>query len=169
MSLQQFESLNVGVVARFTGKGRFQTEISVRGGRFIADEPLEAGGDGLGPTPYELLSSALAACTVMTLKLYAGRKGWELPPFSVEVAHSVVPGGADGAPPRDRFERHIAMGNGLDPGRSHKLLEIADKCPVHRTLLRGFIVETTVGPTSQRPTGEPPGQHEQDLEAACAD
>src|SRR5688572_1439102 len=95
------ETPSHNVIARATGKGRFQAEIAVRGGTIIADEPVEAGGLGSGPTPYELLSGALAACTAMTLRLYAARKGWMLPPFSVAAAHRIVPAGADGTPPRD--------------------------------------------------------------------
>lgn len=168
MALHQFESPNSGVIARSTGTGRFQTEISVRGGTFLADEPAEVGGEGSGPTPYELLSSALAACTVMTLRLYAGRKGWELPPFAVEVAHSLLPGSGD-MPPRDLFARHIGFSEGVNDERRLKLLEIADKCPVHRTLMRGFVVETTLGPPSDHPSGELAAQHERDLETAWED
>lgn len=167
MALRQYESPDSGVVARPTGKGRFQTELSVRGASFLADEPVEVGGEGTGPTPYELLSAALAACTAMTLRLYAGRKGWELPPFTVEVAHSIVPGADDRTPPRDRFSRHIAFDAEMAGERREKLLEIADKCPVHRTLMRGFIIETSLGPTSEHPPGEPSSQHERDLEQVC--
>jgi putative redox protein len=169
MALHQYESPNTGVVATPTGNGRFQAEISVRGRTFLADEPVEVGGEGTGPTPYELLSAALAACTAMTIRLYAERKSWTLPPFSVEVAHSLLPGGADGSPPRDRFERHIGFSEQMNPEWVQKLLEIADKCPVHRTLMRGFIVETSLGESSEHPAGEPAGQHKQDLEAVCAD
>lgn len=169
MTLRQFESPNMGVVARPTGNGRFQAEIRVGGSTFLTDEPMEVGGAGTGPTPYELLSAALASCTAMTLRLYADRKGWQLPPFSVEVAHSLLPAGTDGSPPRDRFDRHIAFDEDLEPERRQKLLEVADKCPVHRTLMRGFIVATSLGPTSEHPSGEPVAQHGRDLEAACQD
>ncbi len=168
MALHQYESRDTGVVARPTGFGRFQAEIAVRGGTILADEPVEAGGGGTGPTPYELLSAALAACTAMTLRLYAERKGWTLPPFAVEVAHSVRPG-EDGAPPRDHFERHIAFDIELDEARRMKLLEIADKCPVHRTLMRGFTISTRLGRPSDHPAGEPPGRHERDMERAMPD
>ena len=116
MALHQNQSIDSGVVARPTGFGRFQAEISVRGSTILADEPIEVGGGGTGPTPYELLSGALAACTAMTLKLYAERKGWTLPPFAVEVAHSITPG-EDGAPPRDHFARHIGFETPLDEER----------------------------------------------------
>lgn len=157
------------VIARATGKGRFQAEIAVRGGTILADEPVEAGGDGTGPTPYELLAAALAACTAMTLKLYAERKGWTLPPFSVEAAHAIVPALADGTPPRDRFTRHIAFEGPLGPAEAEKLLGIADKCPVHRTLMRGFEIVTDIGSGAAPLPAEPATQHERDMEAACRD
>jgi putative redox protein len=158
------------VIARPTGKGRFQAEIAVRGGNIIADEPVEAGGGGTGPTPYELLAAALAACTAMTLKLYAERKGWTLPPFSVEAAHRIVPAGADGTPSRDVFNRHIAFEGPLGPEEQAKLLGVADKCPVHRTLMRGFEIVTDVGSGAAAPIPvEPAAQHERDMEDACRD
>ena len=155
-----------GVIAQATGDGRFRTAIQVRGTRILADEPVEVGGDGSGPTPYELLSAALAACTSMTLLLYADKKGWALPPFSVEVAHSLVRDGAEGRR-RDRFDRHLAFAERLDAERDAKLLEIADKCPVHRTLMRGFEIRTTVGSPEQHPSGEPATEHERQMEQAC--
>ena len=150
------------VIARPTGRGRFQAEIAVRGGTILADEPIEVGGGGTGPTPYELLSAALAACTAMTLKLYAERKGWSLPPFSVEAAHSAVAA-------RDRFTRQIAFEGPLAPEQEAKMLEIADKCPVHRTLVRGFEIVTHVGSGAAHPPAEPAAQHERDMEKVCAD
>ena len=118
-----------------------------------------------GPTPYELLSAALAACTAMTLRLYAGRKGWPLPPFEVEVAHSFVPGD----PPRDRLSRRIAFEGGIDEERHARLLEIADRCPVHRTLARGFEVVTLADAAPTLLPADPPEQHERDMEQACAE
>ena len=168
MALHQFESPNSGVVARPTGNGRFQAAIAFRGGTLLADEPVEVGGNGTGPTPYELLSGALAACTAMTLKLYAERKDWTLPPFSVEAAHSVQPG-SDGAPPRDRFARAIVFDGALDPEQQAKLLDVADKCPVHRTLMRGFEITTQIGTATAHPPGEPASRHESDMEDACRD
>jgi putative redox protein len=168
MALHQFESPSSGVVARPTGNGRFQAAIAFRGGTLLADEPVEVGGTGTGPTPYELLSGALAACTAMTLKLYAERKGWTLPPFSVEAAHSVQPGD-DGAAPRDRFAREITFEGPLDDEQQAKLLEVADKCPVHRTLMRGFEITTHIGTGGVHPPGEPAIQHECDMEDACRD
>lgn len=167
MALNPYERTDTGVVARPTGFGRFQAEIEVRGGTLLVDEPVEVGGGGTGPTPYELLSAALAACTAMTLRLYAERKGWDPPAVAVEVAHSIVPG-QSGAPPRDHFARHIAFEGALDDERRAKLVEIADKCPLHRTLLRGFTISTSVGSTAAPPAGEP-ALHAREMEKACAD
>lgn len=157
------------VVARPTGKGRFQTEVQVRGGALLLDEPREAGGDGTGPTPYELLSAALAACTAMTIQLYATRKGLTLPPYSVEAAHSIVPAGSSGAAPHDRFERHVNFAGPIPPEIREKVLDIAEKCPVHRTLMRGFEIVTRAE-ESEAPDhveGEAPRQHADDMDAAC--
>lgn len=165
----QFLEANSAVTARPTGRGKFQAEIALRGGTILADEPVEVGGGGTGPTPYELLSAALAACTAMTLKLYAERKGWTLPPFVVEAAHSIVPATAAGAPPRDLFTRVIRIDGETNVEQQSKLIEIADKCPVHRTLMRGFEIVTEVGAGPAHALGEPAVQHERDMEAACAD
>ena len=168
MALKAFETPDTGVIAQATGAGKFETAIRVRDTTILADEPVEVGGGGGGPTPYELLSAALAACTSMTLHLYAERKRWTLPPFAVEVAHSLVPG-SDATPPRDRFDRHIAFADPIDPAQRAKLLEIADKCPVHRTLMRGFEVGTTLGPPEEHPPGAPAIEHELQMEQACED
>ena len=159
---EQAQQNPLGVIARPTGRGRFQAEISVPGGHILADEPVEAGGGGTGPTPYELLSAALAACTAMTLKLYAERKGWTLPPFSVEAAHSR---GAE----RDIFTREIVFEGALDSEQEAKLLEIADKCPVHRTLMRGFEIVTHVGVPGEHLEPELPASHQAQMEQALSD
>jgi putative redox protein len=170
MALGQYESGDSAVVARPTGAGRFQARIDLRGGPILADEPVEVGGLGSGPTPYELLSAALAACTAMTLRLYAERKQWTLPGFEVEVAHAIVPPEVAGAAPRDRFTRRIVFDAPVDGEREARLVEIADRCPVHRTLMRGFeIVTETAGPeVPPLAPAEPAAQHERDMEEACA-
>ncbi|MFD1612268.1 OsmC family protein [Sphingomonas tabacisoli] len=166
--MAQDQNLDRGAIARWAGPGPFQARIEVRGVEIPADEPVEVGGNGTGPTPYELLSAALATCTLMTLRLYASRKGWELPPFTVEVTHEIVPDGAGGRP-RDLFRRHIAFEGALDPARHGKLLEIAEKCPVHRTLMRGFEIRTELGEPAAHPKGELATRHERDMERACAE
>lgn len=120
-----------------TGEGRFQMRISAPGATFLADEPVEAGGLGSGPNPYDLLASALGACTAMTIRLYAERKGWPLDQVEVRVLHANI-----GA--RDRFAREIVLHGALDDSRRARLLEIASRCPVHRTLERGSEVITVL-------------------------
>jgi len=168
MAMQTHDGPPAGIIARPTGRGKFETALSVRSATIIADEPEEVGGGGAGPTPYELLSAALAACTSMTISLYAARKGWELPGFRVEVAHRVV-AGTGGAPPRDRFDRIIAFDVPPDEERRARLLEIADKCPVHRTLSRESAIVTCTAAPDVHPEGEPPGRHERDMEQVCED
>lgn len=159
MTPQPFDESS-GVFAELTGNGRFQTALRLGGATILADEPVAVGGLASGPTPYELLSASLAACTAMTMRLYAEHKGFDLPPFRVEVAHSRSPAG------RDRFVRVIHLGEPVDEERRAKLLEIANRCPVHRTLERGFEIDTEVG--DRPPGGEPAGQHMLDMEEACA-
>lgn len=150
------------VRAVLTGAGTFQVRLDLAAGPLIADEPVAAGGLGSGPSPYELLSAGLAACTAMTLNLYAGRKGWDLAGLEVEVAHARV-GGAD------RFTRQIRFGAGLDAGQCARLLEIADKCPVHHTLDGGAEIITVVAERIDEALGaEPAVQHAEDMREACA-
>lgn len=154
------------VIARPTGNGRFQAEVQVRGGAILLDEPVEVGGDASGPTPYELLSAALAACTAMTIRLYAERKRLTLPAFRVEAAHKVVPAAGAGESPHDRFERHIVFDGPIPPEIREKVLDITGKCPVHRTLMRGFEIVTTAE-GSDHANGDPPRQHADDMDAAA--
>ncbi|MHA3795056.1 alpha/beta fold hydrolase [Sphingomonas sp. YL-JM2C] len=129
------------VVAEETGAGRFQVAIQAGGIRFLADEPAAVGGLGSGPTPYDLLSAGLAACTTMTLRMYADQKGWEIGRIRTAVGHAKRKGEA----PADLFTRRIAFGGEVDAERRARLLEIADRCPVHRTLEASARVETSLG------------------------
>src|SRR5262245_41159216 len=103
-----------GVEARETGRGKFQVEIRAGGSTILADEPVEVGGEGIGPTPYDLLGSALGACTVMTLRLYADRKGWPLKSATVRVLHRRAA--------RDRFAREIVLEGPLSDEQRRRLL-----------------------------------------------
>lgn len=109
--------------------------------RFLVDEPEEMGGLDAGPSPYQLLATALAACTTMTLRMYAGRKDWALGRITTRVTHAKE-SEADGEPPRDVFTRTITVEGGVDAEQAAKLVEIAGKCPVHRTLERSSRIET---------------------------
>lgn len=129
------------VVTEETGEGRFQVAVRAGGLRFLADEPASVGGMGSGPTPYDLLSAALGACTTMTLRLYADQKGWPVTRVQTAVGHAREPG----MEPTDLFTRRIAVEGALDAAQRARLLEIADRCPVHRTLEGGARVVTRIG------------------------
>ena len=128
------------VVVRTAGEG-FENEIEVRGHRLRADEPVESGGSDRGPSPSELLLAALGACTSITLRMYAKRKGWDLQ--SVEVVLHRVPLAAKGGPETE-FRRAIRVEGDLDAEKRKRLLEIANKCPVHHALSGGVRVATTI-------------------------
>jgi putative redox protein len=141
-----------GVIAMETGRGRYQNYIVAASGVTLADEPLDLGGDATGPTPHELLSAGLAACTTMTLRMYAERKGIDMGALRVEVVHerrSRAEAGLAPSPedlPISVFTRTITLPQGLDDAVRQRLLEIADKCPVHRTLTEGAVVFSALAP-----------------------
>jgi putative redox protein len=133
------------VVAETT-QGPFLNHVVIGRHRLLADEPESVGGFDAGPSPYDLLGAALGACTSMTLRMYADRKALPLDRVAVEVTHGKVHAedcaecsdndvvaGRSGM--IDRFERVVTVtGDDLTAEHRAKLLEIADKCPVHRTL-----------------------------------
>jgi len=119
-----------------------QQEITAGNHRLVADEPVEAGGTDAGPDPYALLLSALGACTSMTLRLYARRKGWPLEEVTVELEHARVYAqdcaDCEGEAGRvDRIQRRVRLRGPLDTVQVARLAEIARRCPVHKTLLAG--------------------------------
>ena len=115
--------------------------------RLIADEPSTAGGDDTGPGPYDYLLAALGACTSMTLRLYADRKALPLDRVAVTLRHNRIHA-EDCAECEtktgmvDQIEREIAMEGALDPEQRGRLMDIADKCPVHRTLTSEIRIVT---------------------------
>lgn len=140
-----------GVIVQ-TGNGKFGTEVHTVSHRFVADEPLSYGGDDTGPTPYDLLLGALGTCTAMTMKMYADRKKWPFEGTRIHVTHE-----------RNHAEDcgHIAyeeegmevqalnrtievLGDDLTDEQRAKIIEIADKCPVHRTLEGHLHIHTAV-------------------------
>lgn len=136
------------VTAR-TGTEGFRTEIFANGFGLIADEPLQYGGTNEGPSPYEFLLAALGACTTMTLQMYARRKGWRLEDAVVRLSHHKVHAEdckeCDNDDPRiHKFTRELDLFGELDEGQRQKLLEMAEKCPVHRTLTGEIRIETTL-------------------------
>ena len=139
------------VVVRETGQGRFQQEIVAGKHRLTADEPVKVGGLDSGPGPYELLLAALGACTTMTLRLYAERKKLPLERARVRLRHSRIYAKdcADcetKAGMIDRIERAITLEGDLDAKQRARLMEVADKCPVHRTLQSEIDIRTTEEP-----------------------
>lgn len=127
-----------GVSATETGSGTLQVAIRSGGHEIFADEPVSVGGLGSGLSPYELVSAGLAACTVMTMRLYANRKGLPLERAKVTVDHSKIAG----MMPADRFTRTVVLEGPLDLNQRASLIAIADRCPVDLTLVRGSDVET---------------------------
>jgi uncharacterized OsmC-like protein/alpha-beta hydrolase superfamily lysophospholipase len=139
------------VIVCETRHGRFEQEIAVGAHRFLADEPVAVGGSDGGPNPYDLLLAALGACTAMTLRLYAERKALRLDRVTVSLRHAKVHAAdCESCESKDRkldrIEREIVLAGALDAEQRTRLLEIADKCPIHRTLTSGVDIATTERP-----------------------
>ena len=136
------------VVVRGSAAG-FAQEIHAGSHRLRSDEPASAGGTDTGPSPYDLLLAALGACTSMTVGMYARRKAWPLEEVTVQLRHSKIHA-VDCAECEtkegmlDRIERDIHFAGPLTGEQQSKLVEIADKCPVHRTLTSEIDIETRV-------------------------
>jgi putative redox protein len=135
------------VLVRETREGKFTNQVFVGAHVIRADEPVAAGGLDTGPGPYDLLCASLGACTSMTLRMYADLKGIPLERVSVELEHDKIHA-ADCAECAtregkiDRIDRLITLEGELDAQQRAKLLEIADKCPVHRTLHSEILIKT---------------------------
>lgn len=138
------------VLVEETGEGKFHTRVTAGRHSFIADEPKRVGGDDAGPDPYELLVAGLGACTSMTLRMYADRKEWPLKRVSVSLHHikdytddceGCVKGEAQKI---DIITRELTLEGDLDESQRARLLEIADRCPVHQTLNAPVSVKTVL-------------------------
>lgn len=153
-----------GVRVWETGAGKFQVRVATPTTAFFADEPVSVGGLGSGPSPYDLLSASLGACTAMTCRLYAERKSWALERVLVEVGHT-----ARTASEQDLFIRKIGFQGDLDETQRLRLLEIAERCPVHRTLTERATIQTTRLPDDQPDAGAEncPEGHLLAMENAC--
>jgi len=126
------------VVVAENGQGRYQQEVLVGQHRLIADEPASIGGADAGPAPFDFLMSGLGACTSMTLRMYAERKGLPLTRISVALRHDKID--IDGVA-RDRITREITLEGELLPEHRRRLLEIANRCPVHRALSHSMTLD----------------------------
>jgi putative redox protein len=115
-------------VARRDG-GKFTQEVTIRSHELTADEPSEHGGDDEGPSPQELLAASLASCTAITMEMYAKRKGWQVGEITVSVDYEPAQRGSP-----TRFNMVVKMPKELPDDQRQRLMQVAAKCPVHRTL-----------------------------------
>jgi putative redox protein len=132
-----------------TGEGKFSNHVLAGEHYMRADEPDEVGGDNTGATPYDFLTGGLGACTSMTLRMYADRKGWPVDKIEVRLHHEKVHASdcetcETDQGKIDRIERRIAIEGDLDDEQRQRMVEIADKCPVHQSLTRRNVIETTL-------------------------
>jgi len=130
-------------------ENNFTTQLQTKNHSFIADEPKSVGGDDFGPSPYEYLNAALAACTVMTLKLYTQRKEWDLQEVFVYISHSKKHSDElllDVEKPGylDHISKKLKLIGNLDEAQKKRLKEIASKCPVHKTIASEVIFDTEI-------------------------
>jgi putative redox protein len=138
-----------GVRVAEAGEGRFAQLVTMGRHRLRADEPVAVGGDDSGPGPYDLLLAGLGACTSMTVRMYAEQKKWPLEHVTVDLKHDKVHA-ADCAECEtregkiDKIERVLTLEGDLDEAQCARLLEIASKCPVHRTLHSEVWIPTTL-------------------------
>lgn len=125
------------MVTAFTGKDHYQTQLTATGHRLVADEPEEIGGGNLGPSPGQFLQLALASCTSITLRMYASRKNFPLDSVRVEV-------NSEREGEETIFQRHIYLEGPLDGDQRERLLQIANGCPVHKTLTHSIRIESSL-------------------------
>ena len=126
----------MGREARITYRsGKFQHDVAIGAHRLIADEPVESGGDDAGLSPHEFLLAALGSCTAMTVRVYAERKQWPLRTVEVRLTQEK----RDGV---HVLSRTLHVEGDLDDEQRQRLLEIAQKCPVHKTLTGEIRIET---------------------------
>jgi putative redox protein len=118
----------VKATARRNG-GKFRHDIAIREHEMIADEPKDHGGEDSAPSPQELLAASLASCTAITMEMYAERKGWDIGDVQVDVDYEPAQRGSP-----TKFEMVVKLPKELPEEQREKLMTIAAKCPVHRTL-----------------------------------
>ena len=136
-------------VASLDEEDGFTTQMTVGSHTMMADEPVSYGGNDFGPSPYEFVSAGLSACTAMTVQMYVKRKGWDLQNIEVHTSHTkvakqIVENGEQKEIKVDTFNREIKLKGNLDDKKIQRMLQIADKCPVHKTLHSAIEVITTL-------------------------
>ncbi|GIW73917.1 MAG: hypothetical protein KatS3mg103_0439 [Phycisphaerales bacterium] len=141
------------------GTDRYRTQIHAGTHALVADEPTDAGGQDLGPDPYALLMAALGACKAITVRMVADRKGWPLEGVHIDLAHhrrhaedcDDCPQATRSQPMVSIFECRLTLLGPLTDEQRARLLEVADKCPVHRTLTSANHVRTTLADAPEAP------------------
>lgn len=123
--------------------GKYTLDVDNGRHKLYADEPLSFGSADLGPSPFEYLCASLGSCTAITLRMYAGRKKWNVENISVTVTHSLRKT-TDGQT-QNVFNRVLNVAGELDDAARGRLVEIANKCPVHKILEHGNLIETRLG------------------------
>ena len=136
------------MIARL-GKTGLRTDLLINGKAFVADEPVAVGGTNLGPTPYDFLTAGLGASTAMTLRLYANHKKWPLDAIEVKLRHDKIHAKdcetcETETGKVDLIKRTLILKGDLDEAQRARLAEIADRCPVHRTLESEVKVTTNL-------------------------
>jgi putative redox protein len=129
----------MAIVTASIEKDQYKTFVHSATHQLIADEPVDKGGQELGFTPSELLASALASCTCITLRMYADRKGWPLIKVDVKVVFQ-----RDKESNISHFHREVSLYGELDKTQRERLLQIANGCPIHRTLSYPIHIHTTL-------------------------
>jgi putative redox protein len=119
--------------------GNFKHDVEIREHHVLADEPEENGGDDTGPSPQELLAASLASCTAVTIEMYAKRKGWDIGDVTVDVDYEPAQRGSP-----TKFRMVLALPKELPEDQRERLMQIAAKCPVHRTLEGEVMFEESV-------------------------
>jgi putative redox protein len=119
--------------------GKLQQQVEIRGHRITADEPRDQGGEDAGPSPQELLAASLASCTAITMEMYANRKGWDVGEVVVDFDYEPAQRGSP-----TRFKMDVQLPKELPEEQRERLMQIACKCPVHRTLEGEVMFEERV-------------------------
>jgi putative redox protein len=119
------------------GKDLYKTELTARSHNIIADEPIDVGGEDLGPRPGDFVRMALASCTAITLRMYADRKKWDVQKINVQVSNGPFDG-------KTSYTTHIEIIGNLDGDQRQRMMQIAKLCPVHKALTNPIEIETNL-------------------------